>query len=82
MIGARLERSPVRMMRIARGSHMLDAMTLHEHIEQTSFAYCDELPPDVAEGLPLSAARGKREQQPSMAKRAFGACRRAVSRRR
>jgi hypothetical protein len=58
-------------------------MTLHEHIEQKSFAYCDELPPDVAEGLPLSAARGgKREPQPSVARRALGACRRAVARRR
>jgi hypothetical protein len=32
-------------------------MTLHEHLEENSFAYCDELPPDVAEGLPLTAAR-------------------------
>jgi hypothetical protein len=55
-------------------------MTLHEHIEEKSFAYCDELPPDVAEGLPLSAARGKREQQPSVAKRALGAARRAMRR--
>jgi hypothetical protein len=56
-------------------------MTLHEHIEQVSFAYCDELPPDVAEGLPLTAARGKRERH-SVARRALDACRRAVSRRR
>jgi hypothetical protein len=58
-------------------------MTLHEHIEQTSFAYCDELPPDVAEGLPLSAARTKRAPQQSAAKRALlGACRRVFSRKR
>jgi len=70
------------MMRSARVSKMLALMTLHEHIEQTSFAYCDELPPDVAEGLPLTAARGKHEKPPSVAKRALGACRRVVSRRR
>jgi hypothetical protein len=55
-------------------------MTLHEHIDQVSFAYCDELPPDVAEGLPLTAARAKRER--SVARRALEACRRTVSRRR
>lgn len=57
-------------------------MTLHEHIEQASFAYCDELPPDVAEGLPLTAARGKSERHHSVARRALDLCRRAVSRRR
>jgi len=56
-------------------------MTLHEHIEQQSFAYCDELPPDVAEGLPLTAAR-KHETHPSATKRALDRCRRAVSRKR
>ena len=71
------------MMRWPRASDMLAPMTLHEHIEQKSFAYCDELPPDVAEGLPLSSARGgKREPQPSVAKRAFGAWRRVVVSRR
>jgi hypothetical protein len=57
-------------------------MTLHDHIEQKSFAYCDELPPDVAEGLPLRSARAKREEQQSVARRALGVARRAVSRRR
>jgi hypothetical protein len=56
-------------------------MTLHEHIEQNSFAYCDELPPDVAEGLPLRPAREKPEPQPSVAKRALGAYRRVTRRR-
>ena len=70
------------MMRRACAGGMLAPMTLHEHIEQTSFAYCDEMPPDVAEGLPLIAARAKREPQQSAARRALGAARRAFSRKR
>jgi len=70
------------MMRLGLARGILAPMTLHEHIEQTSFAYCDEMPPDVAEGLPLTAARAKRQPQQSAAKRALGACRRVFSRKR
>ena len=65
----------------ARGRMLMD-MTLHEHIERTSFAYCDELPPDVAEGLPLSAALRERPQQQPALKRALRHWRRALARRR
>ena len=65
----------------ARGRMIVD-MTLHEHIEQNSFAYCDELPPDVAEGLPLTAARRDRPRSQPALKRALRHCRRALARRR
>jgi hypothetical protein len=50
-------------------------MTVTEHIEQNSFAYCDEFPPSLAEGLPLSAALHMRPvpQAPPM-KRALRSC--------
>ena len=54
-------------------------MTLHEHIEQTSFAYFEEMPPDVAEGLPLVAALRDRPQREPALKRAFQTCVRVVS---
>ena len=69
-------------MRAGARGRMLAHMTLHEHIEQTSFAYCDELPPDVAEGLPLTAARRPRPQAQPVLKRELGRCRRALARRR
>jgi hypothetical protein len=61
---------------------MIVHMTLHEHIEQSSFAYCDELPPDVAEGLPLTAVRRERPVRHTPIKRALQTCVRVVSRRR
>jgi hypothetical protein len=48
-------------------------MTLHERIDQQSFCYDPEFPPDVAEGLPLSAARTHREQRAAL-RRAVRSC--------
>jgi hypothetical protein len=56
-----IEISPNGMMRPARARSKIVHMTTTEHLEHNSFAYCDELPPDVAEGLPLTAARRRRE---------------------
>jgi hypothetical protein len=70
------------MMRRARHARMIDDMTVGEHIEQNSFAYCDELPPDVAEGLPLRAARSPRPVQHTTIKRALKTCVRVVGRKR
>jgi hypothetical protein len=67
-----------------RGPHagMMDPMTLSEHIENNSFAYAEELPPDVAEGLPLVAALRDRPRREPAIKRALQTCVRAVSRKR
>ena len=48
-------------------------MTLHERIERQSFCYDPEFPPEVAEGLPLSAARPRREDRAAL-RRAFRSC--------
>jgi hypothetical protein len=69
------------MMRLARARRMIVHMTLSEHIEQNSFAYCAELPPDVAEGLPLTAALHDRQKQPAPLKRALQTWVRVVKRR-
>jgi hypothetical protein len=49
-------------------------MTTSDRIEEQSFCYDPDFPPDVAEGLPLSAAA--RGDQPSAApvRRALKAC--------
>ena len=49
-------------------------MTVSEHIEQNSFAYDAQFPPDVAEGLPLSAARRTRRPEAPPVKRALQSC--------
>jgi hypothetical protein len=50
-------------------------MTTTELIEQTSFAYDRQFPPDVAAGLPLSAAlRGRPPEQRPPVKRALHGC--------
>jgi hypothetical protein len=54
-------------------------MTLEERIEEQSFCYDPDFPPEVPEGLPLTAA--KPEPQPDPVKRALRACAAAVSRR-
>jgi hypothetical protein len=59
-----------------------DHMTVSERIETQSFAYDDEFPPDVAEGLPLSSACHRRETQHASLKRALRSCKRVVSRKR
>jgi hypothetical protein len=35
---------------------MVEAMTTNERLEEQSFCYDPDFPPDVAEGLPLTAA--------------------------
>jgi hypothetical protein len=57
-------------------------MTVSEHIEQNSFAYDEQFPPDCAEGKPLSSIRTEREPDATRMKRVLRACTRAVSRRR
>jgi hypothetical protein len=53
-------------------------MTVSERIQSQSFAYDAQFPPDVAEGLPLSACPRPPAQPPAV-KRALRTCRRAVS---
>ena len=54
-------------------------MTVSEHLEQTSFAYDAQFPPDCAAGKPLSTLRRERPAQAPAVKRAF---KRLVGRRR
>ena len=58
-------------------------VTLGDRIEEQSFCYDPDFPPDVAEGLPLSAAkRGAPQVDPfRRALRACGAAAAAVARR-
>jgi hypothetical protein len=56
-------------------------MTVSERIETQSFAYDEQFPPDVAAGLPLSAAARRREHRAPV-RRAFRVCLRVVNRRR
>jgi hypothetical protein len=56
-------------------------MTVSERIEIHSFAYDAEFPPDVAAGLPLSAACRHSTSQPPL-KRVLRVWARAVSRKR
>ena len=48
-------------------------MTVHERIDQQSFCYDPDFPPEVAEGLPLTAARTRREDHAAL-RRAFRSC--------
>jgi hypothetical protein len=48
-------------------------MTLHERIDQQSFCYDPDFPPEIAEGLPLTAARTRREDGAAL-RRAFRSC--------
>ena len=55
-------------------------MTLGERIEEQSFCYDPDFPPEVPEGLPLSAA--KQDPQPEAAvRRVLRACGDAVRKR-
>jgi hypothetical protein len=55
-------------------------VTLGERIEEQSFCYDPDFPPEVPEGLPLTAA--KQEPQPEAAvRRALRACGDAVRKR-
>jgi hypothetical protein len=67
-------------MRSWRRRRIVVDMTLHDHLEQNSFAYCDELPPDVAEGLPLTSAREAREPHQAAITRMLVSCKRVVTR--
>jgi hypothetical protein len=57
-------------------------MTVSERIENQSFAYDSQFPPDVEAGLPLSAAARQRRPQQQVVRRALRVCVRVVSRRR
>ena len=57
---------------------MIEVMTVPERIESQSFCYDAQFPPDVAEGLPLSAARPRRPVQPTPFKRVIRSCARAA----
>ena len=48
-------------------------MTLNERIDQQSFCYDPEFPPDVAEGLPLASAKQARESRTPL-RRAVRSC--------
>jgi hypothetical protein len=57
-------------------------MTVSERIQDQSFAYDTDFPPDCAEGRPLSTmARPRRSRQQPL-RRAMKACARVVARRR
>ena len=47
---------------------------MNERLQESSFAYDSEFPPDVAEGLPLRSACRKRPERPSPLKRAVQGC--------
>jgi hypothetical protein len=57
-------------------------MTVNERIETQSFAYDEQFPPDVAEGLPLTVAARRRPQEQPAYMRALRVCVRVVARRR
>jgi hypothetical protein len=50
-----------------------DHVTLGERIEEQSFCYDPDYPPEVPEGLPLSAAKPEAHQDPAL-RRALRAC--------
>jgi hypothetical protein len=54
-------------------------VTLNDRIEQSSFSYDPDFPPDVPEGMPLSSACRKRAERPSTLKRALHGCVRLVT---
>jgi hypothetical protein len=56
---------------------MLVFMTVSDRIEQQGFAYDTQFPPDVAEGLPLTAICKRRQRAPF--KRALRSCARMAS---
>lgn len=58
---------------------MLTFMTVSERLEQQGFAYDSQFPPDVAEGLPLTAACKRTAAQPAPFKRALRSCARVAN---
>ena len=49
-------------------------MTTSERIEEHSFCYDPDFPPDVAEGLPLSAVKDAPSHEDGATRRALRAC--------
>ena len=49
-------------------------MTLGERIEEQSFCYDPDFPPEVPEGLPLDAARPEPQSDDAVLRRALRAC--------
>ncbi|MEA2440262.1 MAG: hypothetical protein QOH76_1686 [Thermoleophilaceae bacterium] len=49
-------------------------MTTSERIEEQSFCYDPDFPPDVAEGLPLSSVKPASPQDDGATRRALRAC--------
>ena len=57
-------------------------MTTTERLEEQSFCYDPDFPPDVAEGMPLaSVMTAKRDAEPPAVRRALKACAALVRRR-
>jgi hypothetical protein len=57
-------------------------MSTTERLEEQSFCYDPDFPPDVAEGMPLTSAVAKQEAEPPAVRRALKACAELVRRRR
>jgi hypothetical protein len=49
-------------------------MNTTERLEEQSFCYDPDFPPDVAEGMPLASAVAKPEAEPAAVRRALRAC--------
>ena len=50
-------------------------MTTPERLEEQSFCYDPDFPPDVAEGMPLaSVVAAKRDEEPAAVRKALKAC--------
>jgi hypothetical protein len=49
-------------------------MTLGDRIEEQSFCYDPDFPPEVPEGLPLAAARPEPQPDDAVLRRALRAC--------
>jgi hypothetical protein len=49
-------------------------MTLGERIEEQSFCYDPDFPPEVPEGMPLAAARPEPHSDGAVLRRALRAC--------
>jgi hypothetical protein len=60
---------------------MLEPMSTSDQIEQHSFCYDPDFPPDVAEGLPLVAV-AKTRDRPARSRRALRAAATALAKRR
>jgi hypothetical protein len=55
---------------LSHGEHM----TTGDRIEEQSFCYDPDFPPDVAAGLPLSSAKPAQPQEDGATRRALRAC--------